>query len=300
MERTELDRQSDMRGRQPSTPIVAGETLQSWPQDLYIPPDALEVILEAFSGPLDLLLYLIRKQDLDILDIPVAEITRQYMEYVEFMQQIQLDLASEYLVMAATLAEIKSRMLLPKPVDEEDDDGEDPRAALVRRLQEYERFRSAAANLDTRPRLERDLYLAYARVEDPKPHAVEAKVDLTDLMDAMRRAMTTAERRRSLHVTREVLSVRDRMVQILDQVKTGEYKRIEDFFSVVEGRTGFVVSFVAILELVKGGLLTITQNEYLAPIYVRFMITLSRKLFFALINFGPTDGSFKVMRTELS
>ena len=159
-------------------------------------------------------------------------------------------------------------MLLPKPVDEEDD-GEDPRAALVRRLQEYERFRSAAANLDTRPRLERDLYLAYARVEDPKPHAVEAKVDLTDLMDAMRRAMTTAERRRSLHVTREVLSVRDRMVQILDQVKTGEYKRIEDFFSVGEGRTGFVVSFVAILELVKGGLLTITQNENLAPIYVR-------------------------------
>ena len=269
MERAGLDRQSDMPGRQPSTPIVAGETLTSWPKDLYIPPDALEVILEAFSGPLDLLLYLIRKQDLDILDIPVAEITRQYMEYVEFMQQIQLDLASEYLVMAATLAEIKSRMLLPKPVDEEDDDGEDPRAALVRRLQEYERFRSAAANLDTRPRLERDLYLAYARVEDPKPHEVEAKVDLTDLMDAMRRAMTTAERRRSLHVTREVLSVRDRMVQILDQVKTGEYRRIEDFFSVGEGRTGFVVSFVAILELVKGGLLTITQNENLAPIYVR-------------------------------
>ena len=269
MERTELDRQSDTRGRQPSTPIVAGETLQSWPQDLYIPPDALEVILEAFSGPLDLLLYLIRKQDLDILDIPVAEITRQYMEYVEFMQQIQLELASEYLVMAATLAEIKSRMLLPKPVDEEDDDGEDPRAALVRRLQEYERFRSAAANLDTRPRLERDLYLAYARVEDPKPHGVEAKVVLTDLMDAMRRAMTATERRRSLHVTREVLSVRDRMVQILDQVKTGEYKRIEDFFSADEGRTGFVVSFVAILELVKGGLLTITQSKNLAPIYVR-------------------------------
>ena len=184
------------------------------------------------------------------------------------MQQIQLELASEYLVMAATLAEIKSRMLLPKPIDEEDV-GEDPRAALVRRLQEYERFRSAAANLDTRPRLERDLYLAYARVEDPKPHGVEAKVVLTDLMDAMRRAMTAAERHRSLHVTGEALSVRDRMVQILDQVKTGEYRRIEDFFSVGEGRTGFVVSFVAILELVKGGLLTITQNENLAPIYVR-------------------------------
>ena len=268
MERTELEPQSDMPGRQPSTPIVAGETLTSWPKDLYIPPDALEVILEAFSGPLDLLLYLIRKEDLDILDIPVAEITRQYMEYVEFMRQIQLDLASEYLVMAATLAEIKSRMLLPKPVDEEDD-GEDPRAALVRRLQEYERFRNAAVNLDTRPRLERDLYLAYARVGDPKPQKVEANVAMTDLMDAMRRAMMAVERRRSLHVTREVLSVRDRMVQILDQVKSGQFARIEEFFSAEEGRMGLVVSFVAILELVRDGLLRLIQNEDLAPIYVQ-------------------------------
>jgi segregation and condensation protein A len=252
------------------TAIIAGEALDNWPQDLYIPPDALEVILEAFSGPLDLLLYLIRKQNLNILDIPVAEITRQYMEYVEFMRQIRLDLASEYLVMAATLAEIKSRMLLPKPVDE-DDDGEDPRAALVRRLQEYERFRTAAVNLDTRPRLERDIYLAYARVDNPKPQILEASVDLTDLMDAMRRAITAIERRRSLYVTREALSVRERMVQILDKIKTGEYGKIEDFFSASEGRMGLVVSFVAILELVRDGLLTMTQNENLAPIYVRLL-----------------------------
>ena len=184
------------------------------------------------------------------------------------MRQIQLDLASEYLVMAATLAEIKSRMLLPKPVDEEDD-GEDPRAALVRRLQEYERFRNAAVNLDTRPRLERDLYLAYARVGDPKPQKVEANVAMTDLMDAMRRAMMAVERRRTLHVTREVLSVRDRMVQILDQVKSGQFARIEEFFSAEEGRMGLVVSFVAILELVRDGLLRLTQNEDLAPIYVQ-------------------------------
>jgi len=158
--------------------------------------------------------------------------------------------------------------LLPKPIDE-DDDGEDPRTALVGRLLEYERFRTAAASLDRRPRLERDLYLAYARVEDPIPKKVEAKVDLVDLMDAMRRAMTAVERRRSLHVTREVLSVRERMVQILDQVKTGQFARIEEFFSAEEGRMGLVVSFVAILELVRDGLLRLIQNEDLAPIYVQ-------------------------------
>ncbi len=248
--------------------IVAGETLKTWPKDLYIPPDALEVILEAFSGPLDLLLYLIRKQNLDILDIPVAEITRQYMEYVEFMLQVRLDLASEYLVMAAMLAEIKSRMLLPRSVDG-DEDEEDPRAALVRQLQEYERFRDAAQQLDNRPRLERDLYLAYARLEDPEPPVVETKVEFGELLDAMRRAMTAAERRRNLQVTREILSVRDRMIQILKQVKHGDYVRVEAFFSPDEGRMGLVVSFVAILELVRDGLLVITQNENLAPIYVK-------------------------------
>jgi len=249
---------------------VAGEALTVWPKDLYIPPDALEVILEAFSGPLDLLLYLIRKQNLDILDIPIAEITRQYMKYIEFMRQIRFDLAGEYLVMAATLAEIKSRMLLPKSEDADEND-EDPRAMLVLRLQEYERFRIAAQQLDTRPRLERDLYLAYARLEDPTPQKIETKVELNDLIEAMRSAMILAERHRHLKITREVLSVRDRMVQILDQIKTGEYARIESFFSVEEGRMGLVVSFIAILELVRDGLLRFTQNKDLAPIYVKLV-----------------------------
>ena len=249
---------------------VAGEALKIWPKDLYIPPDALEVILEEFSGPLDLLLYLIRKQNLDILDIPISEITRQYMKYIELMRQIRFDLAGEYLVMAATLAEIKSRMLLPKPEDTDEDD-EDPRTMLVLRLQEYERFRMAAQQLDTRPRLERDLYLAYARLEDPKPQKIETKVELNDLIEAMRSAIILAERHRHLQITREVLSVRDRMVQILDQIKTGEYVRIESFFSVEEGRMGLVVSFIAILELVRDGLLRFTQNKDLAPIYVKLV-----------------------------
>jgi len=250
------------------TAFVAGESLKSWPKDLYIPPYALEVILEQFSGPLDLLLYLIRKQNLDILDIPVADITRQYMEYIEFMQKIRIDLASEYLVMAATLAEIKSRMLLPRQVDEEEGE-DDPRGVLIRRLQEYERFRSAAMRLDTRPRLERDLHLAYAKVNAPAPERIEAKVDLSELIEAMRRAIASAEKRRSFRITREPLSVRERMIQILDQVNTGQFSRIENFFTPDEGRMGLVVSFVAILELVRDGLLSMTQNESLAPIYVK-------------------------------
>ena len=271
MVQQELRTQSDALAQERPAATIDGKSLKSWPKDLYIPPDALEVILEAFSGPLDLLLYLIRKQNIDILDIPVAEITRQYMEYVELMRKIRLDLASEYLVMAAMLAEIKSRMLLPRSVDDGDDE-EDPRAALVRRLQEYERFRDAANRLNTRPRLERDLYLAYARLEDPEPPIVEIKVEFNELIAAMRRAMTTAERRRHLQVTRETLSVRERMVQILDQVKHGEYTRVEEFFRPEEGRMGLVVSFIAILELVRDGLLTITQNENLAPIYVNLPI----------------------------
>ncbi|MBO68417.1 MAG: segregation/condensation protein A [Acidiferrobacteraceae bacterium] len=264
---TEQEQQVDVV-LDPRAAFVSGESLKSWPKDLYIPPYALEVILEQFSGPLDLLLYLIRKQNIDILDIPVADITRQYMAYIEFMQKIRIDLASEYLVMAATLAEIKSRMLLPKKVDE-DEDEDDPRGVLIRRLQEYERFRSAAIHLDTRPRLERDLHLAYAKMNTPTPKKVEAKVDLSELIEAMRRAIVSAEKRRSFQITREVLSVRERMIQILDQVKTGQFSRIESFFSLDEGRMGLVVSFVAILELARDGLVNITQNESLAPIYVK-------------------------------
>jgi len=249
--------------------LVAGEVLQSWPEDLYIPPDALEVILEAFQGPLDLLLYLIRKQNIDILEIPVADITRQYMEYVELMQRLRLDLAAEYLVMAAMLAEIKSRMLLPRPETFDDSDEEDPRAALVRRLQEYERFRNAADELDARPRLERDLYLAYARVDDPAPPKVATSVGLTDLVDAMRSAMLSAHRRQHLQMVPETLSVRERMGRILERVGSGEYARLEDFFDPEEGRMGLIVSFIAVLELVRDGLLVVIQNELLAPIHIK-------------------------------
>ena len=237
---------ADPKQSERSPVLVAGEALQSWPEDLYIPPDALEVILDAFQGPLDLLLYLIRKQNIDILDIPVAEITRQYMEYVELMRRLHLDLAAEYLVMAAMLAEIKSRMLLPRP-EVEDEDGEDPRAVLVRRLQEYERFRSAAEQLDSRPRLERDLYVAYARIDDPDPPKIESLVDLDDLVEAMKVAMLSAHRRKHLQLVPETLSVRDRMGRIMERVRSGEYVDLKEFFDPDEGRMGLVVSFIAVL-----------------------------------------------------
>ncbi len=259
---------ADSKQSQRSPVLVAGEALQSWPEDLYIPPDALEVILEAFQGPLDLLLYLIRKQNIDILDIPVAEITRQYMEYVELMRRLHLDLAAEYLVMAAMLAEIKSRMLLPRP-EIEDEDAEDPRAVLVRRLQEYERFRGAAEQLDSRPRLERDLYIAYARIDDPDPPKIESRVDLNDLVAAMKAAMLSAHRRQHLQLVPETLSVRDRMSRIMDRVRSGEYVDLKEFFDPDEGRMGLVVSFIAVLELVRDGVLTVIQNDPSAPIHVK-------------------------------
>jgi len=248
--------------------VVGGKALEQWPEDLYIPPEALEVVLERFEGPLDLLLYLIRKQNIDILDLPVADVTRQYMHYIDLMQRMQLDLAADYLVMATMLAEIKSRMLLPRP-DPEDDDDEDPRAALIKRLQEYERFKNAAENLDGRPRLERDLYLVYARVEDPDPPKVETRVELDDLVAAMRSAMLSAARREHLHMVPETFSVRDRMGQILDRVRSGDYVALSDFFTSEEGRKGLVVSFIAILELVRDGVLTVAQNDAFSQIHVK-------------------------------
>ncbi len=266
---TEQPEQLIAEPTQKKSPIlVGGKALQTWPEDLYIPPDALEVILEGFQGPLDLLLYLIRKQNIDILDIPIAEITRQYMEYVELMRQLHLDLAAEYLVMAAMLAEIKSRMLLPQP-EIEDEDAEDPRAVLVRRLQEYERFRGAAEQLDSRPRLERDLYIAYARVDDPDPPKVESLVNLNDLVEAMKVAMLGAHRRKHLQLVPEALSVRDRMSRIMDRVSSGEYVDLKEFFDTEEGRMGVVVSFIAVLELVRDGVLIVVQNDLSAPIHVR-------------------------------
>jgi len=247
--------------------VVGGKALEQWPADLYIPPEALEVVLESFAGPLDLLLYLIRRQNIDILDLPVADITRQYTQYIDLMQQMRLDLAADYLVMATMLAEIKSRMLLPRP--ELDEEEEDPRATLIRRLQEYERFKNAAENLDERPRVERDLYLVYARVEDPDPPKEETRVELTDLVTAMRAAMLSASRREHLQMVPETLSVRERMGQILERVRSGEYVSLQDFFTPEEGRKGLVVSFIAILELVRDDVLAVTQNEAFDQIHVK-------------------------------
>lgn len=247
--------------------VVRGEHFVQWPKDLYIPPDALEVILEAFEGPLDLLLYLIRKQNLDILDIPVAQITLQYMEYVELMQAAKLDLAAEYLVMAAMLAEIKSRMLLPR--EEEEEDEEDPRAALVRRLQEYERFREAAFELEERPRVGRDVFVAFAKHDEHIPEEQMPEVDLQDLAIAFRRVLEHAQHLKALNITREVLSVRERMTMILNTLQTQDFVRFESLFDQKEGRTGLVVTFVAILELVKDQIIVAVQNEPFASLHIR-------------------------------
>ncbi|MCZ7597620.1 MAG: segregation/condensation protein A [Gammaproteobacteria bacterium] len=252
----------------PRRAIVRGEVFTRWPQDLFIPPDALEVILESFQGPLDLLLYLIRKNNLDILDIPVAEITRQYVEYVELMRLMRLDLAADYLVMAAMLAEIKSRMLIPRPAGE-DEDEDDPRAALIRRLQEYERFREAAIALDDRPRAERDLFVVHARFDDPAPPAPEVPVTMEQLVAAYRDAMLAANRSRHFVVGREVLSVRERMTLILEQLREKPYLRIEELFSPDEGRMGLVVSFVAILELSRDRTVRVIQNAPFAPVHIQ-------------------------------
>lgn len=249
--------------------LVNGEVFDKWPKDLFIPPDALEVFLETFQGPLDLLLYLIRKQNLDILDIPVARITKQYMEYVELMRKFRLDLAAEYLVMAAMLAEIKSRMLLPSPVTDEEGEDEDPRAALVRRLQEYERFNQAGMDIDNRPRLERELYLVTTNFENPEPVKIESRASLNDLVVAFRGIMERSELNKNFTIGREGLSVREKMTLILDRVKNIKFLKFEDLFISEEGKTGLVVSFMAILELVRDDMLVVVQNEPFTPIHLK-------------------------------
>jgi segregation and condensation protein A len=255
--------------QQTQTPVavVQGQPVIELPQDLYIPPDALEVFLETFEGPLDLLLYLIRKQNLDILDIPIAQITRQYMAYIELMQEAKLELAAEYLVMAAVLAEIKSRMLLPRPEEEEDE--EDPRAELVRRLQEYERYRKVAEELDQRPRVGREIHLAVVAVTGKRAVRPQPKVTLTELLDAFRRVLERAELYRHHHVLRERLSVRERMTQILARIDSEKFVRFEELFNLAEGRLGVVVTFIAVLELLKEALLELVQQEPFAPIHVK-------------------------------
>ena len=247
---------------------VRGEPLAQLPQDLYIPPDALEVFLDAFHGPLDLLLYLIRKQNLDILDIPVAEVTRQYMAYIDLMQGLRVELAAEYLLMAAMLAEIKSRMLLPRPAEEEGDEA-DPRAELVRRLQEEERYRAAAENLERHPRVGREVHLTVIDggnlpVKRPPP-----KATLTDLLDAFRDVLVRAELHKHHHVLREPLSVRERMTQVLARVSAEGFVSFGSLFDLAEGRMGLVVTFLALLELLKETLVVIVQHEPFAPIHVK-------------------------------
>ena len=245
---------------------LRGERIEELPPDLYIPPDALEVFLESFQGPLDLLLYLIRKQKLDILDIPVARITRQYMEYVELMRHLRLDLAAEYLVMAAWLAEIKSRMLLPRPADPEEEE-EDPRAALVRRLQEYERYSKAAREINDRPRLERDLYLVAAKFD--APGAPEAAASLNDLLVAHQNVLDRNEQKKRWTVGFETLNVRDKMAHILRRMRTRGMLRFEQILLGGEGRLGLVVSFMAVLELARDRLIVVAQEKPFAPIHLK-------------------------------
>jgi segregation and condensation protein A len=253
--------------------VVHGQPVLQIPQDLYIPPDALEVILEAFEGPLDLLLYLIRRQNLDILDIPVAEITRQYIEYIEVMRELRFELAAEYLVMAAILAEIKSRMLLPRPVNENGEEEEDPRADLVRRLQEYERFKQAAEDLDALPRMERDTSPVSVHVPDRSVIRLPPPVDLREMLLALRDVLKRAELLSSHAIRRDALSVRQRMGEVLTRLQDGAFHRFESLFEPGEGRLGVVVTFLSILELAKEHLIDVVQEAPLAPIYIKSLAT---------------------------
>jgi segregation and condensation protein A len=248
--------------------LVYGQAFTQMPQDLYIPPDALEVFLEAFEGPLDLLLYLIRKQNIDILDIPVAEITRQYMGYVELMKTVRLELAAEYLVMAAMLAEIKSRMLLPRSTVVEDEE-HDPRAELIRRLQEYERFKAAAEGIDTLKRVGRDLYVPKLDAPQAKVRKLLPEVSLEELLMSMADVLRRSDMFESHQVSREALSTRERMSQVLERLRGGGFVPFVELFTAEEGKLGVVVTFMAILELVKEQLIELVQNDAFAAIHVR-------------------------------
>ena len=248
--------------------VVQGKELTTLPRDLYIPPDALEVILEAFEGPLDLLLYLIRRQNLDILEINVAEITRQYMSYIDLMSTIHLELAAEYLVMAAMLAEIKSRILLPRQVDDEDEEG-DPRAELIRRLQEYERFKAAAEDIDEIPRLGRDIHQATAESPDRTQERQFPEVDMREVMSALADVLRRAEMFESHHIQREKLSTRERMSHVLEVLRDKQFVPFISLFKESEGRLGVVVTFLAIMELIKESLVEIVQNESFGAIHVK-------------------------------
>lgn len=251
--------------------VVAGQEVTELPSDLYIPPHALEIILEAFEGPLDLLLYLIRRQNIDILDIDVSEVTQQYMEYVELMEAMQFELAAEYLLMAAMLAEIKSRMLLPRSTEIEDEE-EDPRAQLIRRLQEYERFKKAAEDIEDLPRMERDTYSASAQPPDIDRERSDPEVDMRELLVALSEVLRRADMFESHHIQREALSTRERMSQVLSQLEEKQFLPFVSLFSAEEGRLGVVVTFLAIMELIKESLIEIVQTESFGPIHVKARI----------------------------
>jgi len=261
------EKQSPAQGEMPFA-VVDGEPVTTLPQDLYIPPYALQVFLEAFEGPLDLLLYLIRRQNIDILNIPIAEITKQYVQYIEVMKELQLDLAGEYLLMAAMLAEIKSRMLLPRPeIVEEDED--DPRAELVRRLQEYERFKKAAEDLGDLPRLERDVFVASADAPERKVTTKMPDVTMKELLLAFHDVLKRAEMFSNLHLQREPLSVRQRMSEILTRIKAKVFTDFGDLFDAEEGRMGVAVTFIAILELLRESVIEVVQTSQYAPLHIR-------------------------------
>ncbi|WP_369854949.1 ScpA family protein [Candidatus Thalassolituus haligoni] len=249
--------------------LVQGQPFTQLPLDLYIPPDALEVFLEQFEGPLDLLLYLIRKQNLDILDVNVADIVDQYLRYIDMMQTMQLELAGEYLVMAAMLAEIKSRMLLPRLRDSDSDEEEDPRAELIRRLQQYERFKTAAEDLDALPRMERDWQQASLKVDQPTLKRLHPEVDLRELMLAYADVLRRVDRTEHHEVQREQLSTRERMSQVLERLSGNDFIVFIHLFDPAEGRLGVVVTFLAVLELVKEKLVELVQQQQFGPIHVR-------------------------------
>lgn len=261
------EKQSPTQAEMPFA-VVDGEPVTTLPQDLYIPPYALQVFLEAFEGPLDLLLYLIRRQNIDILDIPIAEITKQYVQYIEMMSELQLELAGEYLLMAAMLAEIKSRMLLPRPpVEEEEED--DPRAELVRRLQEYERFKKAADDISELPRLERDVFVASAEAPKRKHVAKLPEVSMKDLLMAFHDVLQRIEMYSNLHLQREPLSVSQRMSEILSRIKANKFIGFADLFDPEEGRMGVAVTFIALLELLREAVIEVVQSVQYAPLHIR-------------------------------
>ncbi len=255
----------------PPIAMVRGLAFTTLPKDLYIPPDAMEVFLEAFEGPLDLLLYLIRKQNIDILNIPIAEVTRQYMEYVELMKTVSLELAAEYLVMAAILAEIKSRMLLPRPENVEGTE-EDPRAELIRRLQEYERFKKAANELDQMPRHGRDTFAAAISTNDMVFEKPQPTVSLQELVLALSDVLHRTELHASHQIQLEAMSIRERMTTILTALQQSEFVTFSNLFKPNEGRLGVVVTFLAMLELLKDNIIEFVQSIPFGPIHLKAVI----------------------------